>query len=57
MSQKLKTKDSEINPILLWLEKILKFFEWLNGNVYDFSGNYDAIASDDILDIPKCLMK
>ena len=57
MSQKLKTKDSEINPILLWLGKILKFFEWFNGNVYDFSGNYDAIASDDILDIPKCLMK
>ena len=29
----------------------------LNGYVYDFSVDYDAIAVDDILDIPKCLMK
>ena len=24
---------------------------WLNGYVYDFSADYDAIAVDDILDI------
>ena len=29
----------------------------LNGYVYDFSVNYDAIAVDDILDILKYLMK
>ena len=29
----------------------------LNGYVYDFSVNYDAIAVDDILDIHKYLMK
>ena len=29
----------------------------LNGHVYDFSVNYDAIAVDDILDIHKYLMK
>ena len=29
----------------------------LNGNVYDFSVNYDAIAFDDILNIHKYLMK
>ena len=29
----------------------------LNGYVYDFSVNYDAIALDDILDIHKYLMK
>ena len=29
----------------------------LNGYVYDFSGDYDAIAVDDLLDIHKYLMK
>ena len=29
----------------------------LNGYVYDFSVNYDAIAVDDILDIHKYLME
>ena len=29
----------------------------LNGNVYDFSVDYDAIAFDDILNIHKYLMK
>ena len=29
----------------------------LNGQVYDFSVDYDAIAVDDILDIHKYLMK
>ena len=29
----------------------------LNGYVYDFSVDYDAIAVDDILDIIKYLMK
>ena len=64
---KFKAKDSEINPILLCLGKILKDFSidhmekaGLNRYLYDFSYNYDAIAVDDILDIQKhslCLMK
>ena len=29
----------------------------LNGYVYDFNDNYDAIAVDDILDIHNYLMK
>ena len=29
----------------------------LNGHVYDFSADYDAIAVDDILEIHKYLMK
>ena len=29
----------------------------LNGYIYDFSVDYDAIAIDDILDIPKYLTK
>ena len=29
----------------------------LNGYVYDFNVNYDAIAVDDILDIHKYIMK
>ena len=28
-----------------------------DGQVYDFSVDYDAIAVDDILDIHNCLMK
>ena len=61
---KFKAKDSEIVAAPLCLEKISK--EWsvdnmkktgLNGYVYDFSVNYDAIALDDILDIHKYLKK
>ena len=29
----------------------------LNGNVYGFSANFDAIAVDDILDLHKYLIK
>ena len=64
---KFKAKDSEINPILLCLGKILKDFSidhmekaGLKRYLCDFSYNYDAIAVDDILDIQKhslCLMK
>ena len=55
---KFKAENFEIVGTLLWLENILK--DWsldnmkkteLNGYVYDFSVNYDAIAVDDILDI------
>ena len=59
-----KTKDSEIVATPLCLGNISK--DWsvdnmkdtgLNGYVYDFSVDYDAIAVDDILDIHKYLMK
>ena len=30
---------------------------WLNGYVYDFSVDYDAIAVDDILEIHKYIME
>ena len=61
---KFKAKDSEIVATPLCLGNISK--DWsvdnmkgtgLNGYVYDFSVDYDAIAVDDILDIHKCLMK
>ena len=61
---KLKAKDSEIAAISLYLVNISK--DWsvdnmkktgLNGYVYDFSVDYDAIAVDDILDIHNYLMK
>ena len=61
---KLKAKDSEIVATPLCLENISK--DWsvdnmkktgLNGYVYDFSVDYDAIAVDDILDIHNYLMK
>ena len=61
---KFKTKDSEIVATPLCLENISK--DWtvdsikktgLNGYVYDFRADYDAIAVDDILDIHKYLMK
>ena len=55
---KLKTKDSEIAATPLCLGNISKDFSvdnmkktGLNGYVYDFSADYDAIAVDDILDI------
>ena len=61
---KFKAKDSEIIATPLCLGNISK--DWslanlektgLNGYVYDFSVNYDAIAVDDILDIHNYLMK
>ena len=58
---KFKAKDSEIVAIPLCLENISK--DWsvdymkkkpgLNGYVYDFSIDYDAVAVDDILGIHK----
>ena len=67
MVQKL-LKDSEIVGTPLCLgniskdcsidNKIKKMKDTgLNGYVYDFSVNYNAIAGDDILDIHKYLMK
>ena len=61
---KFKAKDSNIIATPLCLGKISK--DWsvdnmkhtgLNGYVYDFSFDYNAITVDDILDIRKCLMK
>ena len=61
---KFKAKDSEIVATPLCLGNISK--DWsvdnmkntgLNGHVYDFSVDYDAIAVADILDIHKYLMK
>ena len=61
---KFKAKDSEIVTAPLCLGNILKDISVdnmkktrLNGNVYDFNVDYDAIAVDDILDIHKCLEK
>ena len=61
---KFKAKDSEITPYELCLGNISK--DWsidnmkktsLQGCVYDFSVDYDAIAVSDILDIHKYLME
>ena len=61
---KFKAKDSEIVTTPLCLGNISK--DWsvdntkrtgLNGYVYNFSVDFDAIAVDDILDIDKYLMK
>ena len=61
---KFKAKDSEIVATPLCLGNISK--DWsvdnmkdtgLNGYVYDFSVDYDAIAVDVILDIHNYLMK
>ena len=61
---KFKAKDSEVTAYRLCLRNISK--DWpvdnmkktgLNGYVYDFSVDYDAIAVTDILDIHKYLMK
>ena len=61
---KFKTKDSETAASPLCLENISK--DWstdnmkktgLNGNVYDFSVDYDATSVDDIKNIHKYLMK
>ena len=53
-----KTEESEIKPTPLCLGSVSKDFSvdnmketGLNGYVYDFSVNYDAIAVDDILNI------
>ena len=61
---KFKANDSEIVAIPLCLGNISKGFSvdnmkktGLNGYVYDFSVDYDAIAVDDILDIHKYLME
>ena len=61
---KFKAKDSEIVACPLCLGNISKDFSvdnmkktGLNGYVYDFSVDYDAIAVADILDIHKYLMK
>ena len=61
---KFKAKDSEIAATPLCLGNISK--DWsvdnmkdtgLNGYVYDFSVDYDAVAVDDIKHIHKYLMK
>ena len=61
---KFKAKDSGIVATPLCLGNISK--DWsvdnvkrtgLNGYVYDFRVDYDAIANDDILDIHNYLMK
>ena len=61
---KFKAKDSDIVASPLCLGNISKDFSvdnmkktGLNGYVYDFSVDYDAIAVDDILDIHKYLME
>ena len=61
---KFKAKGSEIVVSSLCLGKISKDFSvddmkktGLNGYLYDYSVDYDAIAVDDILDIHKYLMK
>ena len=61
---KVKAKDSEIVGSPLCLGNVSK--DWtvdnmqktgLNGYVYHFSADYDAIAVDNIWDIHKCLME
>ena len=59
-----KAKDSEIVTTPLCIGNILKDFSTdnmkktgLNGYVYDFSVDYDAIPVDVILDIHKYVMK
>ena len=61
---KFKGKDSEIVATPLCLNNIMKEFSedntkktGLNGYIYDFSVDYDAIAVTDILEIHKYLMK
>ena len=61
---KFKAKDSEIAASQLFLGNISKNGTvdnmkktGLNGFVYDFSADYDAITIDDILDNHKYLMK
>ena len=61
--RKFKTKDSEIIAAPICLENMSRDFSvdnmkktGLNGYVYDFSVDYDAIANDKILDTHKYLM-
>ena len=61
---KFKAKDSEIVTTPLCLGNISKDFSvdnmkktGLNGYVYDFSVDYDAVGVDNILDIHKYLME
>ena len=61
---KFEAKDSEIVANPFCLGNISKDFSvdnmkitGLNGYVYDFSADYDAIVIDDILDIHKYLME
>ena len=61
---KFKAKDSEIISYSLCLGSILKDWTndnmkktWFNGYIYDFSTDYKAIATSDIVDIHKYLMK
>ena len=61
---KFKAKDSEIVATPLCLGNISKDSSvgnvkktGLNGYIYDFSVDYDAIAVDDLLDIHKYLME
>ena len=61
---KFKAKDSEIVPYSLCLGNISKDLindnmkkAGFNGYIYDFSTDYKAIATSDILDIHKYLMK
>ena len=61
---KFKSNDTDIEASPLCLGNISKDFSvdnmkkrGLNGYVYDFSVDYDAIAVDDILDIHKYLME
>ena len=61
---KFTTKDSEIVANNLFLGNGSKDFSassmkktGFNGNIYDLSVDYDAIAVDDILDIHKYLMR
>ena len=60
----LKAKDSEIVATPLYLGNVSKDRTvdnmkktGLNGYVYDFTADYDAIVVDDILDNHKYLMK
>ena len=61
---KFKAKDSEIHAYSLCLGNISK--DWsqdnmkntgFNGYIYDFTTDYNAIATSDIIDIYKYLMK
>ena len=61
---KLKAKDSEINSVPLFLGNVSEDFSvdnmektGLYGGIYDFSGDYDSIDVDDVLEIQKYLMK
>ena len=61
---KFKAKDSEIIAAPLCLGNISGYFSvdnmkklGLNGYVYDFGVDYDAIVVDDILDIHNYLLK